>query len=404
MLRSTTEIKRASPEAVLASLRSDSPHASKEAAVKLIGEAKSYGLGLRDYLRLKVDPRLSADEDERKRFLLPEGNAFLNGYESSLAYLGLPTRDDFDGGVTLQLAADNFQTFPGVRAFFPEVVDDMVKWNYRQTNFEKISDVVSQTRTVSGAQVISTVITDTQADYQEGTRAIAEGGRIPIHAIKGSQSTVGFYKFGNGYKTSYEFQRRVALDFLTPYAVRTQTEIEASKVAVATYLLINGDGVNAAADVVTQSSFNTAAGVTATNGQLNWKSLTAWLTSRAKAGAPIDTVMGNWDAYLQWLWLFSLETTGNVSDATNLERVGYKPGGVPILSGSVQFVLSSTVPANQLVGFSKAFTIEEMVEAGSLIQESENSIETQEVTYVNTQDSGFRMIFGDTRSIFNYGA
>lgn len=403
MLQPTTKIQRAAPSAVLASLRSDSTTESVEAANRLIAEASSYGLGLRDFLRLRIDPRLAGDE-ERAQYASNDGG-FLNGYEAALVHLGLPTRDDLDGGITLQLAADTFQTYQGVRAFFPEVVDDMVKWQYRQTNFEKISGLVAQSRTVAGPQVISTVINDTQADYQDATRAIAEGGRIPIHSIKGSQNNVQFWKFGNGYKTTYEFNRRVALDYLTPYAVRTQTEIEASKVALATAVLINGDGVNGAAGVVNQSSYNTAAGSNATNGKISWKHLTAWLVARAKAGVPVDTVVGNWDAYLQWLWLFEIQPNGGTfSDAQKMAAVGFRPTGVPILNGVVNFELSSQMTANQLMGYAKGYTLEEMVEANSLITESENSIKTQEVTYVRTENSGFRLIFGDTRSIYNYGA
>lgn len=400
MLKPLSLIERASPEAVLVNLRSDSKQTSLDAAATLIAQASEYGLGLRDYLRLRIDPRLSENVSQFQ--VGANDNDLLTGYEAALAYLTLPTRDDLDGGITLQLAADTFQTFPGVRAFFPEVVDDMVKWNYRQTNFERLAGFISQTRTVSGNEVLSTVITDTQADYEEAARAIAEGGRIAIHTIKGSQSAVKFYKFGGGYKTSYEFSRRVSLDYLTPYAIRTQIETERSKVAVATYVLLNGDGVHGAAPVTNQSTYNTTVGTNATNGSISWKHLTAWLAARAQAGAPIDTVSGNWNAYLQWLWLFELKGQGTRSDAEHLAAAGFKVGGVPTLHGMINFELSTTVPDGQLLGFGKGFTLEELQEGGSLIAESERSIQTQEVTYVKTENSGFRLPFGDTRSVYNY--
>lgn len=407
MIRSTTEIKREAPEAVLATLRSESPSASKEAAAKMIADAASYGLGLRDYLRLRIDPRQA---EKPELYLASNDNGrdnFLTGYEAALSYLQLPVRDDLEGGVTLQLAADTFQTFPGVRALFPEVIDDMLAWRYRQTNFETINGIVSQSRTVAGTEMLSTVIEDSQADYEDYTRAISEQGRIPIHAIKASQQAVKFWKFGTGYKTSYEFNRRVRLDYLTPFAQRTQQQIERSKVAVATSVLINGDGAYSAAGVINQSSFNDANTTgTATNGKLSWKHLCAWLNDRAKAGVPVDTVLGGWDMYLQWLFMFAVPTTNGASmtDAEQLARAGHQVGGVPILSGNVNFKLSSAVPTGQLIGFAQGYTIEELVEGGSLINESEQSIQTQEVTYVKTENSGFRLSFGDTRSILDVTA
>jgi hypothetical protein len=44
------------------------------------------------------------------------------------------------------------------------------------------------------------------------------------------------------------------------------------------------------------------------------------------------------------------------------------------------------------------------VEAGSTINESERAILNQSITYVKTLNAGYKLAFGDTRSIFNYGA
>jgi hypothetical protein len=403
MLKSTTEIKKAAPETVLAGLLdSTSTAASLEAAKKLILQAKDYGLDLRSYLRLSIDAGMS---ENRAAYALDD-KTLLNGYEASLSYLGLPTRDDLDAGVMLQAAADTFQTFPGTRALFPEVVDDMVQWRYRQTNFETTEGLVAQRRVISGNEMISTVVEDEKADYEEAVRAVSEGGRIPIHSIRSSEKRVKFYKFGNGYKTTYEFQRRASLDILTPYALRTQRQIDRSKVAVAASVLLNGDGVTGPAAVVSQSAYNDANTTgTATAGKLGYKHLAAWLVARAKAGAPIDTVIGNWDMYLQWLFMFAIPTTNATStDAELLARSGFQMGGVPLLSGNINFKLASDAPAGQLIGFSRADTLEELTEAGSLITESERSIETQEVTYVRTETSGMRLIFGDTRSVLDVTA
>lgn len=399
MLRSTTEIKRQAPSALLAGLKDENQANSRQAAEKLIASARSFGLDMRSYLRLAADPR-RAEGEERMLYTAANGKDLLNGYEAALAYLDLPVRDDLDGGVTLQAAADTFQTFTGTRALFPEVIDDMVKWRYRQTTFETTEGLLAQRRTVSGNEMLSTIVEDTEADYEEGVRAIAEGGRIPIHAIRTSQQSVKFWKFGHGYKTTYEFNRRVALDILTPYAIRVQTQIERSKVANATRILINGDGAYGAAPVVVQNTLDANTGVAAVTGKLSVEHLAAWLVERAKAGVPIDTVVGNWDMYLKWIMTFYLKgSDANLSEAERAARVGLNFSANPVLDMPLSFQLSSTAPANRLIGFSRGDTLEELAEAGSLINESEQSIKTQEVTYVRTENAGHKLVFGDTRSI-----
>lgn len=401
-MKSTTEIKRQAPEAILATLKDTSETQSREAALRLVAQAKDYGLNLRDYLRLAIDPHLS---ENRAQFAVGTGESLLNGYEATLAYLNLPVRDDLDAGVMLQAAADTFQMFPGTRALFPEVVDDMVQWKYRQLNFETTDGLIAQRRTVATNEMLTTVVNDTQADYEDGVAAVAEGGQVPIHSIRTGEKRAKFYKFGNGYKTTYEFQRRASLDILTPYALRTQRQINIGKTAAATLTLVNGDGVNGAAPVINASTFSPAAGAAAVAGKLSWKHLVAWFITQAKNGTPIDTVVGNWDMYIQWLLMFSVPTSSNTqTDAENLAKAGFAVQGVPMLDGTVNFKLSSAAPSNKLIGYSRGDTLEELVEAGSQISESEKSIRTQEVIYVNTETSGYRLIFNDTRSILNLDA
>lgn len=394
-MRPLSDIARRPVEVLLSDLKSDRTSVSTEAGMKLVAQAKEYGLEMRDYLTLAINTR---DGENVEQF-----NG-MNGYEAALAYLNLPVRDDFKEGIVLEMASDTFQTYPGTRAMFPEVVDDMVQWKYRQDTFERTEPLVAQTRTVNGVEMISTVVPDEEGDYQT-TGPIAELARVRISTIRTTQNSIAFYKHGQGYRTSYEFQRRARLDLLTPYAARVLRETERSKVWHATGILLNGDGVHGAAPVVNQADLAAGMGFTHSNGKIEFKGLMKWLIDRAKAGTPVDTVLGNWDTYIQWLLMFALPTTSNSkTDAEQLAATGFQMGGVPLLQGSVNFALSSNVPANQLVGYSRADTLEELIEAGSLINESERSIQNQSITYVRTLNAGYKLVFGDTRSVYNYGA
>lgn len=380
----------------LNALRDTSPHASAQAGLRLVAEAKEFGLGMRDFLDLAINVH---ESENAGQFRDGDGN-YLSGYEAALATLNLPVQEDFTRGIVLEAASDTFQTFPGSRAVFPEVVDDLVKWKYRQEQLENTAALVSQTRTINGVELITTVVDDKEADYQV-VSTVAELGRVPVKTIRMSENSVRIFKHGGGIRMSYEFQRRARLDLLTPFQVRMARETERSKVWSATNVLINGDGVNPAAPVVTQSSFDAAT----VDSKIHYKGLLGWFLARAKAGTPIDTVAGNWDSYLEWLLMFALPTTANnTTDANLLARTGFQIGGVPILNGNVNFVLSSGVPDGRLIGFSKGDTLEELVEAGSNIEESERAIQNQSITYVKTENSGYKLAFPDTRSIYNWKA
>lgn len=394
MLKSLTEVKRRGVESLL-DLRSEDRSTSINAAQRLIGEAKQFGLGVKDYLDLAIDPKMSEKPESFR-----DANGFMTGYEAALSVLNLPVRNDFANGVVLDAASDTFQTYPGTRALFPQVVDDVVQWRYRQDHLENTAAFVAQSRTISGVEMLTTVVDDSAEDYQN-TAVVAELGRIPVKTIRTTEQAVRFWKHGGGIRYSYEFERRVRLDMLTPYQVRAARELERSKVAVATAMLINGDGVNGAAPSVNQSTYDSAA----TTGTISYKGLLAWFVARAKAGTPVDTVIGNWDAYLEWLLMFAIPTTSaSKTDADLLAASGFRVGGVPILNGSVNFVLSSAVPAGKLIGISKGDTIEELVEANSDIQEAERAVVNQSITHTKTQNTGYKLVFGDTRSVYDYSA
>lgn len=397
---SLAQIKKQAPEAVLAKLKSESGTASAEAGQILLQNAQMEGLSVRDYLTLAIDPRLS---EENRQYELGDGK-FMNGYEATLAYLNLPIRDDLEAGVRLRAANDTFQTHAGTRALFPEVIDDMVRWKYRQFSVENVDALLSQTRQVPQPEILTTVVNDEKADYTEAVAAVAEGAPVPMHSIRSTQITTKFWKFGSGYEVTYEFARRASLDLMTPYAMRVNREIDISKVAVATRVLINGDGNYTGAPVVTQASLTDSITGPATAGVLSRKHLLKWLVSRAQAGIPIDTVVGNWNTYIQWLLMFTPTLSGDHSAAEELARAGFQIGGVPVLQGMVNFALSSAMPDNQLLGYSRADTLEQTVESGSLIEESKRAILNQKIQYVKTENSGFRLVFGDTRSILSFAA
>lgn len=392
-MRDLIELQRRPVEEVLKGLKA-SRGESIEAGQNLVRTAADYGLGVRDYLTLAIDTRAG---ENAQRF------AELSGYEAALVHLNLPFRNDFEAGVVLQAASESFQTYPGTRAMFPEVIDDMLRWKNRQDQIESVAPLLAQSRTIAGTEMISTIVNDDSTERD--TFTVPELARIPVRTIRTSQTSVAMYKHGSAYRTSYEFNRRSSIDILTPFAARVARELEISKTKAAVSVLINGDGVNAAAPTAALSAY----GADFTGGktlQHNYKALAKFLMERAKNGTPVDMLVGNFDTYVELMFMFApTNSVGlNKTEMEALVAAGTPMLQLPIMGGAVQFAVSSAVPANKLIAFSKAETLEELVEAGASISENERSILNQSITYVRTEVTGYKLAFGDTRTLLTTNA
>ena len=401
MSKPLSDIKRGTVAQVLGGI-SDSNHETSQAAgLQLCRDANNYGLDVRDYLTLAINVPASNDENGSNAFQTGNGQ-FMTGYQAALASCNLPIRNDFKHGVTLQAAADTFSFKPGTRALFPEVIDDMMQWSTRQDQLETTAALVAQSRTIRGNELITEAIFDDV--NPSGGSPIAEMANIPIQTLKSSNRSVSFFKHGSAIRTSYEFERRVSLDVLTPYAARIARNLEISKVAMATNLLINGDGVHAAATVAALSSYKNF-DVTGTRTlKDNYVALMDFLVQRAKIGTPVDTIVGNLDMYLEMFLMFT-PTVGQRSVMESLQAQGAPTISLtlPLMKG-VNFELSSSMAAGKLMCYSKADTLEELVEANANISESETAIKNQSITYVKTENTGYRLIYGDTRTFLDVTA
>lgn len=394
-----SQIKRAPLNVVLAGINSEHSDESIRAGVRLVQAAKQYGINVRDYLNLAVDVNASNDPQNGKNFRLANGQN-MTGYQAAIMDLNLPFKNAFEQGITLQAAADTFSARPGSRALFPEVIDDMLQWNTRQDMFESTAPMVAQTRTITGNELITQAIFDDQG--QLNTSPIAELANIPMQTIKSSDKSVKFFKHGSGIRTSYEFERRVSLDILTPYAARIARNKEISKVKMATSLLINGDGVHEAAEVLAASSFKNWDVSGDKSLKDNYVALADFLAQRARKGVPVDTIVGNYDMWLE-LFLMFLPTQPNGKSTSEILQENGGPRvalAMDFLNG-VNFHISRSAPSGKLICYSKADTLEELIEAGSVLSESETAIKNQSITYVKTENSGYRLVYGDTRVIFD---
>lgn len=398
--QSLLDIKKAPVETVVGSLLAKDDHeASRREGLKLLRTAAKFNVNIRDYLTIAVDTRNTE-----------YGEAKMSGYEAALAHLNLPVRDNFQHGVMLQAASETFETYPGTRILFPPVLDDVLRFQHRQDNIQTVEPMLAGSRTISGNEMLMTIASDS-GNVPGGTsefasQSVTELSRIPVRTIRTSEYSVKMYKHGSGIRTSYEFNRRARLDILTPFAARVARELELGKVAAATAVIINGDLPSTAAPVVAQASFTAQVGTATLAGVLSYQHILAWMVARAKAAAPIDTIIGNYDGLFQWMRLFIPINANVLQPAAVLGNVTGTALSYPrqFFPANMNFVISSAVPANQLVGITKNETLEEMKEAGGDIAEQEREMLNQSITYLRTEVSGYRLLFRDTRQVLDYSA
>lgn len=393
MVKSISEIRKRKLEEIYKPLLSENTSEAVFAGQKLIREAKEYGLDLSEFLNYAVD---LSEGEEAKLFNGGEG---LSGFEQVMFKMNLPTHTNSKAQVSLAQASDTFATKPGSRIMFPYAIDNVLRWNENLQVGEKVSDIIAGSRTVAGNELIR-VIGQDDSDARKTFR-VGEGASIPVRKVSYSDRSVQFFKHGSGIEYTYEFERRAALDIITPFAARVARDLEMSKMTAATSIIINGDGVNAPAEALDQATLDTSA----TDGKVSYDGLLGALVTAIKKRTPIDTIAGNIDAYVQFAKLFG---TAAVSNAYEVEQLGNAGGpkflGLSNIFTPVRFVLDSAVPDGKLLMFNKPDTIEELVEANSRIAEEEKNVTSQIVKYVRTENTGYSMIYPDCRYIYTYKA
>lgn len=373
---------------VVAGLMSDSATESLMAGEALSKKAKDANMRLDLFLNQAID--LS---EEEAATLHSKG---LSGYEMVNLKLGLPLQNDSRNQVSLAQASETFATKPGSRVLFPYTVDNVLRWNSRLDTMERVEDMITSSRTITGNELVRQIAED-DADARKTFR-VAEGGRIPVRRVKTSSRAVDIFKHGSGIEFTYEFERRASLDIITPYAARVERDLQLSKIGACTDIIISGDGVNGAATTLSQKTLDASA----VDGTISYDGILAACAIAAKNHTPIDTIAGDMDAYIQLVKLFGTSASSSFEVDQKAEKGGPMFLQMRNVFLPIRFVLNSAVPAGKLLMFNRADTIEELVEAGSRIQEEDRATRNQIITYTKTENTGYSLVYPDARWLYTY--
>lgn len=246
-----------------------------------------------------------------------------------------------------------------------------------------LSELVAITTPIQGGAYQMFYITD-EADEQRLVR-VTEGAEIPGAKLTGGDKTLRLRKFGRRLIASYEFLRRMRLDWLSLHIQRLSVQAETDKVSAVLNVIINGDGnANTAAEEINMSTLDPSA-------TLGTLSLSAWLAFKMQFPNPymLTTALAREATALQMMLLNV--GTANIPLVAIQGASGF--GGFrqvnPGLADNVALGWTSGAPSLKIVAFDKRFAVERVTEIGASLQEVQRWTTNQTETLTLSEVEGY---------------
>lgn len=228
---------------------------------------------------------------------------------------------------------------------------------------------------------------------------VTEYANLPRTRLKGKDVSIKLWKFGRVLEASYEFLRRVQIPMLRVHLQRIGMQTDLDRAEEALDVIINGDGNGNAAENWNVNTLDATAGGKLTNA--------AWLAFLMKFFPHrCTTVIADEASMIQILTL----QFPNVNPLTILallqsgQSVQAKVELAQDIFVTVRLVLMDSCPANKIVGIDRNFAIEQVVEVGADITETERVILGQFERVAISETLGFSKILTDATKTLTLGA
>lgn len=376
---------------------------TRDGAISMHKEALAAGLTFSRYLEL-ADP---SPEDSR-----------LDAFQRQLKLNGIQTRSIPEAGIWAGTGDDFLQTVEG-RALFSEFFcrewrkvsfanseqraillssDSVIggfdrpyvdaagpRWNSQFAAPIPLTEIVAFTTPITGEDYRSAYMTyDAEAlrMYRVG-----ESAEIPMATLTSSARAIQLKKYGRGMRTSYEQLRRMRIDRIAWWIRWMALQAEIDKVTAALNVLINGDGnANTGATEINQSTLDS----TATPGEL---STLGWLKFRMQWAPPyqLTTILAQIDEAVQVIML-NLGTANLPLEGRRIGGIGNSLTPINSTADGVRYGWTADAPDGKIVGFDRRNALEQVVEIGSNISETENFITNQTQVITMTENNAFAII------------
>lgn len=255
-------------------------------------------------------------------------------------------------------------------ALFPEYVSRAVRQGMEEA--DHLKDIVATVTRVNGLDYRS--ITSTPTEDEKELKDVAEGAVIPQTNIHTNENLVKLSKRGRMLVASYEALKFQRLDLFTVTLKQIGAYIARQQMNDAVKTLINGDGNNNAADVVSVK----------TKGTLTYGDLLN-LYNKLDPYA-LNTIIATPEMMAK---LLELSEFKNPLCGINFQGTGEM--GTPL---GAKFVRSSAAGSGKLIGLDKNCALE-MVVASDISVDYDKLIDRQLERAAITSTAGFAKIFKD---------
>ena len=220
-------------------------------------------------------------------------------------------------------------------------------------------------------------------------KRVTEGADIPTTTLVTGEHTLRIHKFGRALRSTYEQLRRQRLDRIAFIIARMALQAEVDKAEIVVSTIVNGDGnANTAAEVLALTALDPAA----VAGTLT---LRGWLAFKLEFGQAYqpDVVLGQRASILDLLLLPVLTNTNQLPIA--MLAAGpfgqVRPIGDRLADGE-RYGITEDAPADNLVMFDPAQTVERVVEIGGNVSEVERFIQNQTTLFTMTEVEGYGIV------------
>lgn len=258
---------------------------------------------------------------------------------------------------------------------FPEYISRAVKQGMEEADI--LGSIVATKTNIDGLDYRT--VASTPTDDEKSLKTVGEGAYIPQTVIRTQENLVRLNKRGRMLVASYEAIKFQRLDLFTVTLKQIGAYIARQQLRDAVNVLINGDGNNNAAEVISVSGDKLAyADLIALYNALDPYALNAIIASP-------DMISS----------MLSVEEFKN--PATGLNFQGSGKLGNPL---GAELIRSAAVPAGTLIGFDKSCALE-MVSAGDVTVDYDKLIDRQLERAAITSTAGFAKIFPDACKVLS---
>ncbi len=270
---------------------------------------------------------------------------------------------------------EKFFRTPDSAALFPEYVSRAVAQGAEEADL--ISKITATTTTIDGLDYRAVACLDGDEDQAP---VVNEGTFIPEAKIKVQENLVKLHKRGRILTASYEAVKYQRLDLFTVTLKQIGASIARAQLADAINVIINGDGNNNPAAVLSASE----------SGNVTYSDLVNFWNKFAPYN--LTTLIASPDA------LYKLLQLGEFRDAyTGLD---FHSTGKLITPFGAELYKSSALPEGTIIGLDKNCALEK-VQAGPVMTEYDKLIDRQLERAAITATAGFAKIYTDASKILS---